>query len=226
MTIAQNRAAASRAIVANCLRLRYGRAVDRRSFIGGTTMRAHPVSALILAAVLGLAASADARGGDTRVTSDGMTLVIPAGSPVRLASSGKDEVLGRFTGRFTITGLYSIECSIDFDGACSRDGLEVFIQPDAALLARLPRWAMYKGNKPLIELTEADPFIKAQIDAPTLAAFEAGRIEQKTGYASIVVENLVTGVDCDSPWYSARLVSFAPVTRIAAREPDGNRGCA
>jgi hypothetical protein len=181
---------------------------------------------MILAAVLGLAASADARGGDTRVTSDGMTLVIPAGSPVRLASSGKDEVLGRFTGRFTITGLYSIECAIDYDGGCPLDGLEVYIEPDAKLLARLPRWAMYKGNKPLIELTGAEPFIKARIDAPTLAAFEAGRIDRKTGYASIVVEDLVTGVDCDSPWYSARLVSFAPVTQVAAREPDGNRGCA
>jgi hypothetical protein len=189
-------------------------------------MRAKPIAAAILAATLGLASAADARGGAMRVTSDGMDLLIPANSPVRLASSGKGEVLARFTGRFTITGLYSIECSIDFDGACSLDGMQVFIQPDAALLARLPRWAMYEGNKPLIELTGADPFIKAQLDAPTLAAFEAGRIEQTTGYASIVVEDLITGVDCDSPWYTARLVSFVPETRIAAREPDGNRGCA
>jgi hypothetical protein len=145
---------------------------------------------------------------------------------VRLASSGKDEVLGRFTGRFTITGLYTIECDPSVDEPCSWDTVQVFIQPDAALLARLPRWAMYEGNKPLIELTGADAFIKAQVDAPTLAAFKAGRIEQTTGYASIVVEDLITGVDCDSPWYTARLVSFVPETRIAAREPDGNRGCA
>jgi hypothetical protein len=189
-------------------------------------MRAKPISATILAAVLGLAASADARGGATHITSDGMGLLIPAGSPAHLAASERDAAFARFDGRFTISGPYSIECDPYVDGPCSLDSMEVFIEPDAALLARLPRWDLYKGNKPLIELTEADDFIKAHIDAPTLAAFEAGRIEDKTGYASIVVDNLVTGVDCDSPWYSASLVSYAPVTRIAARAPEGNRGCA
>jgi hypothetical protein len=189
-------------------------------------MRANPLAAAILAAVLGLATAADARGGARRITSDGMDLVIPAGSPVRLAASEQDAVFARFTGRFTIAGFYSIECSPDFDGGCPLDGLELFIEPDPAVRALLPRWDMYKGNRPLIALTEADAFIKAHLDAPTLAAFKAGRIEQKTGYASIVARDLVTGVDCDSPWYSATFVSSAPVTRLAAREPDGNRGCA
>jgi hypothetical protein len=189
-------------------------------------MRAKAISAMILAAALGLAASADARGGARRVTSDGMVLVIPAGSPVRLASSQQDAVFARFSGRFTITGYYSIECAIEFDGACPLDGLEMYIEPDPKGLAMLPRWAMYPGNKPLIELTGAGSFIEAHVDAPTLAAFKAGRIEQATGYAAIVARDLITGVDCDSPWYSATFVSSAPAPRLAAREPDGNRGCA
>jgi hypothetical protein len=189
-------------------------------------MRAHPVSVSILVAALGLAAPAQAREGASRIASDGMVLVIPAASPVRLASSEHRSVLARFTGRFTITGFYSIECAIDFNGACPLNGLELYIEPDPTLRALLPRWDMYKGNRPLIELTDADRFIKDHIDAPTLAAFKAGRIEHKTGYAAIVVKDLVTGVDCDAPWYSATFVSSAPVARLAARDPDGNRGCA
>ena len=181
--------------------------------------------AVLASALLAMAGPAHAGDGSVHVVSDGMGLFIPASSPVRLASMSRHETLVKFRGRFAISGFYSIVCDDFVADPCAPESLEVYIEPDARLLARLPRWDMYKANRPLIEIDDAANFIKANLDAPTLAAFRKGRIMRKTGYASMVVEDLATGVDCDSPWYSARLVSFAPVTQVASREPDGNRGC-
>jgi hypothetical protein len=184
------------------------------------------VLTLLAAASIGAAAVAAAQANGARIVSGGIALVVPPDSPVQLVSYERDWSHAKFKGRFVVTGPYSVSCDVTDDEKCTLDKLALSVEPDDALIARLPKWDFARPGKALIEIDNAVPFIKARLGASTIRALEGGSIEEKTGYTSIVVDQFSTGIDCDAYWYGARFVAFATVAQAAPREPEGHHSCA
>jgi hypothetical protein len=178
----------------------------------------------VFTALLCIAAPTGAREGAVRIEWGGIDLVVPADSPARPLATDRDRGFVEFDGRFVISGPYSIECDELLDEPCTRDNVVLFIEPDATLFERLPKWEN-GGDKPLIAITHATGFIEANLDSSTLEQLQSGSIMRKTGHASFVVENFATGLDCEAAWYSARLVSFGSVASADDRTPQGTTGC-
>jgi hypothetical protein len=125
-------------------------------------------------------------------------LVIPAGSPLRLASTHETDILARFVGRFTLSGEYRI------DG--SDDGPDLTFYPDRKSRAALPHWEDREVPEEMY-IANASAFIEAVVPKDELAKLKARTVESVSGRVTMIADSYETSIDCDATSASARFVS-------------------
>ena len=152
----------------------------------------------------------------------GEAILIPASSPVRIQSIEHDDRV-RFRGRFIVEGRWVLNCDWCERGQKDNE-LYLSIIPDAATVARLPRWKNH-NNDIRIDLTNADAFIRKVSTADERKRLLAGTLTDIRGHAAIVVDNYEAALECDSASYSARFVGTAQTVRRADLPTDGSYGC-
>lgn len=161
---------------------------------------------LILAAIGALAVPALA-GAPTKQTialyedyPDGEALVVPASSPLRLASFTRDgEVTAKFEGRVTLTGRYEAQGY----------GEDVFVSfwPDEASARQLPAWRE-RGPADVLYLDRGWEFVQAVATPLELEKLRKDEKFKLRGRASIVADEYWTGIECDASHFGARFVSL------------------
>ena len=125
-------------------------------------------------------------------------LVIPAGSPLRLASTHETDIQARFLGRFTLSGAYRIEGS--------GEEMSLSFWPDGKSRAALPHWEEREVPEEMY-ISNASAFIQAVVSKDQLAKLEAKAVEAVSGEVTIVADSYETSIECDATSASARFVS-------------------
>lgn len=150
-------------------------------------------------------------------------LIVPPDSPVRFRGFSKYGV-AQFDGRFVLTGTVVYGCAIDC-GAKPKDRfLRVDVVPDSAVVARLPHWKL-RHNDMRIVIDPPERFVRTITTPSQRAALRSGSLGDVRGRISIVVDHFETGIECDSPTFSARFVSTAAQPRFTKIEQNGDYGC-
>jgi len=155
--------------------------------------------------------------GDDDADPDSEAIVVPAASPVRMASFPRGpESNAAFRGRFTLTGNYEL----------SGSGEDAYITfwPDEKSRTALPYWRLRGGPK-TIYLSNGWAFAQAVVPKAELQKLKADTDFAVRGQVTIVADDYQTSIECDVASFSARFVSVveAPV-RIAAI-PQSEEGC-
>jgi hypothetical protein len=135
-------------------------------------------------------------------------LVIPAGSPLRLARAREDDIQASFLGRVTLSGAYRI------DGRGEDVALSFW--PDRQSRGRLPHW---KDREVPEEMSIANvaAFARAVVPKAQLAKLNAGTLQSVSGRVTIVADGYETSISCDVTSASVRFVSVVkPPVQIAA----------
>jgi hypothetical protein len=161
----------------------------------------------LLAALLGGLALPAAAGAPAKQTivlyedyPDGEALVVPASSPVRLASfTRENEVTAKFEGRFNLSGRYEAQ----------GHGEEVFVSfwPDPASARRLPAWRE-RGRADVLYLDNGWAFVQAVATPIELERLRNDEEYKLRGRANIVADEYWTGIECDGSHFGARFVSL------------------
>jgi len=149
------------------------------------------------------------------------TLIIPANSPVRYQSTGKNDDI-HFVGRFILTGEFHYGCASDCDD--KQPSFEFVIAPDADLKARLPHWSQRTGDL-RISIDASRRLVPAIIPRRRLALVRAGKLDAVSGRVSILVENYTADIECDAPQYSVRFVALVKPVQVATASNSGEFGC-
>ena len=125
-------------------------------------------------------------------------LVVPAGSPLQLASTHETDILARFSGRFTLSGDYRVEGS--------GEDLSLTFWPDQESRDRLPHWQDREVPEEMY-IDNSDAFIRAVVAREELARLNARSVQSLTGRVTIIADNYETSISCDATGASARFVS-------------------
>ena len=150
-------------------------------------------------------------------------LVIPASSPVRFTHWDKEHY-ARFSGRFVLTGTFVYGCNVECGPPMQDADIEADIIPDPALAAALPHWKLRNGDL-LIYLVDGERLAKQIVTRRERAALMAGKVPDVRKHVAIVVDDFQTGIECDSPFFSARFIALAKPVQIAQRKVEPNYGC-
>jgi hypothetical protein len=154
---------------------------------------------------------------------DGEALIVPADSPAHFRRLGKDHD-AHFTGKFVLTGTFSYGCEYDCDGSVKESDLALYVVPDAALVARLPRWKQHT-NDIRVFIDNPIAFGRGTVSSEQRAALMNGRLDRVTGHVSIVVDQLQITIECDSAGAVAHFVAFARPATVQPVRLAGNYGC-
>jgi len=155
--------------------------------------------------------------GDDPADPDSEAIVVPAASPIRLASFPRDhESNAAFRGRFTLTGSYELNGS--------GENAYITLWPDEKSRAALPFWRV-RGGPNTIYLSNGWAFALAVVPKAELHKLKADTDFVVRGHVTIIADDYRASIDCDLASFSARFVSVveAPV-RIAAI-PQSEGGC-
>ena len=147
---------------------------------------------------------------------DSEALVIPAGSPLQLASFPPDyERIATFRGRFTLSGIYEIE----------RMGEDLFvsIRTDKRSRDGLPYWRQRAGPEE-IGISNPAEFAEAVAPKDQLRKLNANKLPVVYGRVTIVADDYKTSIECDVAGFTARFVSVVKIIHIAAR-PKSEETC-
>lgn len=125
-------------------------------------------------------------------------LVIPAGSPLRLASAREEDIQARFVGRFTLSGAYRVEGH--------GEDMSLTFWPDRRSRARLPHWEDREVPEE-IYISNDSAFAQAVVPKDQLAKLEAKTLQSVSGRVTIVADSYETSISCDAVSASARFVS-------------------
>lgn len=175
---------------------------------------------LVLAAALGLAATAalGAPGDRTVATmADGMTLVVPQGSPVKFAEQRED--IYTFTGDFTVSGTFTF-------GYVHSESADATVQsfvftPDAGSVQNLPHWP---GAIDRIHFWNEDKFLAAAVPAATLVALKARQQGSVSGRVTVRAREWSTNYVCDTAYYMLEFTGLAAPAQTIAAQPLSDPG--
>lgn len=175
---------------------------------------------LVLAAALSLVATAGlAAPGDKTVATleDGVTLVVPQGSPVRFVEQRED--IYTFAGAFTVSGTFTFGY---VHSESAGDIVERFVfTPDAASVRTLPHWP---GGIGQIGFANDGEFLKAAVPAATLAALRARRAGSVSGRVTVRARAWNTNYVCDTAFYTLEFAGLAASARMMAAQPLNDPG--
>jgi hypothetical protein len=145
------------------------------------------------------------------------TIVIPAGSPLRLVSalSPQADIQAAFRGRFTLSGAYKVE------GYGEDTSLTIW--PDRASREALPHWQDREVPEEM-DISNAWAFARAALPNDKLQELKTGRMKSARGHVTIIADRYETSIDCDVVAASARFVSVVKKVQIAA-VPAEEEGC-
>jgi hypothetical protein len=147
-------------------------------------------------------------------TADSTAIVIPAGSPMRLASLPREyNIEVAFRGRFTLSGLYKVE------GYGEKTDLTFW--PDRKSRNMLPHWRGRDVPEDM-DISGAWAFARAVVPKDQLQRLKSGKLKSVTGRVTIVADNYETSIDCDVVSASARFVSVVNSVQIAANPTSFN----
>jgi hypothetical protein len=196
---------------------------SRRILLGGKPLRtlvAIAAAACCIAAPV-LAQSVKPRTVYVQVSYEGekpfpYALVIPAGSPLRLASDKTTDIQASFVGRFTLSGTYRIE------GYGEETSLTFW--PDRKSRDSLPHW---KGRDvpEEIDISDAWAFAQAVVPKARLARLEAKTLGSVRGRVTILADHYETSIDCDAVSAAAHFVSVVKPTTYIAALPANEESC-
>jgi hypothetical protein len=147
---------------------------------------------------------------------DREAIIIPAGSPLQLASFPRDfESNAVFRGRFTLSGNYEVE-------GYGADAYAT-IWPDKASLAQMPYWRE-RGGPEEMYLTNGWAFARAVVSPGELQRLKSGKLKSVHGRVTIIADDYRTRIECDAPHFSARFVSVAkrPTQIASLKESEGD----
>lgn len=174
-------------------------------------------------AMASLALLAAAPAGEAReipwVPGSDEAIVIPAASPVRFKGFNKDHY-AVFSGRFVLTGTFVYGCNVDCDPP--NPDVEADIIPDAD--SALPHWKLRNGDM-LVFLVDGERLANQIVSRQERAALSAGKVPDVRKHVSIVVDDFEVGIECDSPFYSARFIAIAKPAKLASAKAQPNYGC-
>jgi hypothetical protein len=156
----------------------------------------------------------------------GEAIIVPAGSPVRLArfnKEGSEYVGARFDGRFVVEGTFVLDCNYCEPGE-NDNQLSLNLVPDAAISSRLPHWKVH-NNQIAIDVMGADSFIRTISTADERRRLLSGELDEIRGRTTLVLDHFEAGLDCDSADYSARFVAVARAPIRKKLELAGDFGC-
>jgi hypothetical protein len=146
-------------------------------------------------------------------------IVIPAASPVRFKGFNKDHY-AVFSGRFVLTGTFVYGCNVDCDPP--NPDVEADIIPDPG--SALPHWKLRSGDM-LIYLVDGERLANQIVSRQERAALLAGKVKDVRKHVSILVDDFQAGIECDSPFYSARFIAVAKPLKLASAKTEANYGC-
>ena len=153
---------------------------------------------------------------------EGEALVVPASSPV--AFTGFEDHLGRFKGRFELTGTLVYRCSVDCDLPIDPRNLSIFIVPDPKSATDLPYWKTRRSGIRLYfdnDQTLADALISPSERGDLMS----GKRAEVRKRVALTIDNFRLGIDCDSASYQAHFVELTkPAVEVAPRE-EIDAGC-
>lgn len=152
----------------------------------------------------------------------GEAIVIPAGSTVKFQRFEHDDH-AYFSGKLIVEGTWVLDCDYCEPGQKDNE-LRLSIIPDAATIARLPRWKRH-DNDIRIDLWGADRFIALISTADERKRLFAGTLKEIRGHAALAVDRYEAGLECDSASYSARFVGLVQVAKRSNLPTDGDYGC-
>ena len=137
------------------------------------------------------------------------TIVIPAGSTLRLESSlsRTTDIQAAFRGRFTLSGIYKVE------GYGEDSSLTMW--PDRQSRNRLPHWQDREVPEEM-DISNAWAFARAVLPNDTLQKLKTGKMSAARGHVTIIADQYETSIDCDVVAASARFVSVVKKVQIAA----------
>ncbi|MEO6359345.1 MAG: hypothetical protein ABIO43_02065 [Sphingomicrobium sp.] len=157
---------------------------------------------------------------------DDEALIIPADSPVKFRGFDKYGV-AHFSGKFVLTGSFTYGCwssCADYNGPVTEGYLDVRIEADPELAARLPHWKLRKGPM-LVLINREQRFARTVATREQHRSLLSGKLGSVQGRAAIIVDDFRTGIECDSENHSARFISLAKLPKIAKVDFDGDYGC-
>jgi hypothetical protein len=148
---------------------------------------------------------------------DEEAIVIPASSPLKLASFPRDfESNASFTGEVTLSAAY--------EAGGYGDGAFVTLWPDKKSRSALPYWRL-RGGPQELELTNDWDFIKAVVPRDKLALLKSGKLETVRGHVTIVADQYETSIECDVANFSVRFVAVVSKPVQIAALPESQEGC-
>ena len=143
-------------------------------------------------------------------------IVIPAGSPVQLVAFPRDwGSTAEFRGQFTLTGTYEIE-------GHGEDAVATF-RPDRGSKDQLPYWHD-RGGPDEIYILNSWEFAQSVASKEQLVKLEASDPPIIRGQATIVADDYVATIECDSANFTARFVSVVNAVELASLPP-ADEGC-
>ena len=148
--------------------------------------------------LVGAALSIGAVPGPTIIPYPGIeaeALIVPASSPVKFRGWDKASGYAQFQGRFVLSGKFHYGCwsaCADYEGPVEEEYIDLRIEPDPAMQARLPHWKKRKAD--ILVVLDREERLAQLIAGPRQhAALRSGRIESIEGRTSVVVDNFQTG---------------------------------
>jgi hypothetical protein len=152
------------------------------------------------------------------VAKAGAVYLVPAGSPVKFAST-EEWTAASFDGEFVASGTYEIR----YLGAPKADcevcaqAWSATLRPTRELASRLPHWI--RGPVRELDIGNAEAFVDATVDHDVVAQLRSGALAGVSGRATIRVDSFKGQIDCDSATYTARFIELKrPATlTLAAR---------
>ena len=148
---------------------------------------------------------------------DEEAIVIPAGSPVRLAAFPRDfDSTATFTGSFTLSGTFEVT-GYGEDASAT-------LWPDNKSQEALPYWRV-RGGPREIYISNPWAFAQAVIPKDKLEALKGEDRPPLRGHATIIADDYLATIECDAANFAARFVSVVtPDVQMAANPPE-EEGC-
>lgn len=153
---------------------------------------------------------------------DGEALIIPANSPVQFSRFGTEDD-AHFSGRFVLTGTYSLECDYCDESSTEKD-LVLDVDPDPQLAERLPHWKI-RDQDVKVYLFRTDALVRGISTSKERAEVVSHKRDDIHGRIAMVVDDFRLAIECDSSFYSARFVRIVKPLQLAQAQRDGNYGC-
>jgi hypothetical protein len=100
--------------------------------------------------------------------------------------------------------------------------VEADIIPDPG--SALPHWKLRNGDM-LIYLVDGERLANQIVSRQERAALLAGKVQDIRKHVSILVNDFEAGIECDSPFYSARFIAIAKPVNLASAKTKPNYGC-